>query len=172
MGPETALIFATVASASAAAVQGVSAYRAARFNEASLRSQAETTRRISQIQAERLRKQQRRVVKKQIAGLAKTGGLLSGEDVIFDTILEGESAAADALISGFIQAEGLKRRAAITRAQGNNALIAGGIGVGTAVFSGFALKSLVSGGGGSNAAFIPPLLPAGGTSTIAPPVIN
>lgn len=113
--------YAYVAQAEAAAEAGKAQEKISEFNAAQAETAAATQRMQARNEANRIRDRNRRVLASQRAAVTASGLDLSSssaQDVFFDSAVQGELEALDAIYTGEVYAQQYTGRAAVDRAEG------------------------------------------------------
>lgn len=145
MAVGTVTAIALVASLAAAGVgaysaiaQGQAAEDAAKFNAKVNENNAQAAANQAQFEAEQVRRRNVAILGRQKALFAKGGVTLSGsaEDLLYDSVVQGELNVLSTLYAGDVQAGYYRSRAQIGLFEGANARTAGYYGAASAVLSG------------------------------------
>lgn len=133
-----ALVAAAGVSAYGAIAQGQAAEEAAEYNAKINENAAQAASFQAQAEAEQVRRRNVAILGRQKALLSKGGVTLSGsaEDLIYDSMVQGEFNRLSAEYGGNVQASYYQSRARLGLAEGRNARTAGYYGAASAVLSG------------------------------------
>jgi len=103
--------------------QAKAAEKAAKFNEKVAENNATAARNAAMAEAERVQRRNRAIIGKARSSFAKSGVLLSGsaEDIIYDSLIQGELDRMTALYTGSQQSSYYHTQGMLARMEGQNA---------------------------------------------------